>query len=129
MQHVLYDTALKLLEFLQDRVERGDGALSHRLTPLLVRRFVATCLLCPGFTVLQKDNIMVTAGEDITRDLVDGGRMPPLNMPTRGAEHWRHQYTLCPVAGVPQDVLDVSSKPPFVFSNFKSWYWCREDHS
>ncbi|KXJ89418.1 hypothetical protein Micbo1qcDRAFT_206363 [Microdochium bolleyi] len=100
MQHVMYDTARRLLEFLQDRIERGDLATSSRLTPLLMKRFVATCLLCPGFTVLQKDNILVTAGMVLAE-------FPnlPLTQP-RFADCWRHLYALSPAPGVPQDVLE-----------------------
>ncbi|KAH7018279.1 uncharacterized protein B0I36DRAFT_388519 [Microdochium trichocladiopsis] len=100
MQHVMYDTAQKLLDFLQDRIGHGESTTCHRLTPQLLKRFVAACLLCPGFTVLQKDNIMVSANLDFS-DLAG----LPFHQP-RFADCWRHQYAICPAPGVPQDVLE-----------------------
>ncbi|KAH8648359.1 hypothetical protein BX600DRAFT_389019, partial [Xylariales sp. PMI_506] len=107
-RHYIWDACAKLVSLLiqalnpmhritndSDRYERAG---TERLTPQLLRRFTNAIMLCPGFSVCQKDNIasLVSMSD---HDL----RM--FNMP-RFAESWLHQYTLGPKPGVPLDVLE-----------------------
>ncbi|KAK8073922.1 hypothetical protein PG994_004821 [Apiospora phragmitis] len=95
-RHNMYDCCFKLLRTLQDAIKREECPV--RLTPQLLKRFIDAMMLCPGFTVLQKDNF----AQEVCMNGVD---LCKFNMP-RLAEGWRHQYALGPRAGIPMDVME-----------------------
>lgn len=99
-QYKLYECCFKLLGFLNQALMREE--CSDRLTPQLLKRFTDAMMLCPGFTVLQKDNF----AHAVRMSEAD---MYKFNMP-RCAGGWRHQYALGPRAGFPMDVMEVSKK-------------------
>lgn len=107
-QAYLYDACQRLMEVLIEELDPAVQARKadrhkrlgiERLTPQLLRRYANAIMLCPGFTVVQKDNIasMVKMNEMDMRDF---------NMP-RNAQSWNHLYALGPKPGVPCDVLEV----------------------
>ncbi|KAK7946463.1 uncharacterized protein PG986_010784 [Apiospora aurea] len=95
-RHNIYYCCYKLLTTLQDAIQREECAV--RLTPQLLKRFIDAMMLCPGFTVLQKDNF----AQEVR---MNGPDMCKFNMP-RLAEDWRHQYALAPRPGIPMDVME-----------------------
>ncbi|KAI1263381.1 hypothetical protein F5Y18DRAFT_127090 [Xylariaceae sp. FL1019] len=71
-----------------------------RLTEALRNRLAVTCMMCPGFTVVQKDwfgEVIGMAHEERSQ----------LNLPYFSAG-WLHLYSLCPKGGMPYDLLSVS---------------------
>lgn len=109
-QSYVYDSCQKLLEVLLDeldpnvltrKAERQKRLGHERLTPQLLRRFINAIMLCPGFSVVQKDNIASMANMS---DL----DMRNFNMP-RNAQSWNHLYALGPKPGVPTDFLEVKN--------------------
>ena len=107
-RHAVYDACMKLIKLLSATVARqarggggsggGSGEGAGTLTAQLLKRLVTAAMLCPGFSVVQKDNVAVEAGmrEEQTREF---------NQP-RFADYWTHQLALCPRPGVPVDVLE-----------------------
>ncbi|KAK9777296.1 hypothetical protein SCAR479_06025 [Seiridium cardinale] len=106
-QHYIYDACQRLMEQLMEELNpiiqarkanqrRRPGF--ERLTDQLLRRFTNAIMLCPGFTVVQKDNIasMVAMEDRESRNF---------NMP-RFAKSYSHLYALGPKPGVPLDVLE-----------------------
>ncbi|RYP18451.1 hypothetical protein DL767_009838 [Monosporascus sp. MG133] len=93
----MYETVMELIKLLKRQI--WDGRHEHRLTRQLLDRLVKAAMLCPGFTVLMKDNIAELVGMDEARARRD------FNQP-RFANMWRHQYATCPKPGVPLDVLE-----------------------
>ncbi|RYO78033.1 hypothetical protein DL762_008909 [Monosporascus cannonballus] len=96
-RHQMYETVVELIRLLKKQI--WDGRHEHRLTRQLLDRLVKAAMLCPGFTVLMKDNIAELVGMDETRARRD------FNQP-RFANQWRHQYATSPKPGVPLDVLE-----------------------
>ncbi|KAI0112893.1 hypothetical protein F4814DRAFT_449343 [Daldinia grandis] len=102
-RHYIYDTAFKMVQYLKELLERGTMRRGqkpdfNRLTKQLLDRLVKAAMLCPGFTVSQKDNIAYTVNLP-ELDLRD------YNQP-RLAECWCHQYTLGVKPGAPLDVVE-----------------------
>ncbi|KAI2781366.1 hypothetical protein F4815DRAFT_444545 [Daldinia loculata] len=102
-RHYIYDTTFKMVHYLKELLERGTMRRGqkpdfNRLTKQLLNRLVKAAMLCPGFTVSQKDNIAYTANLS-ELDLRD------YNQP-RFAERWCHQYALGVKPGVPLDVVE-----------------------
>ncbi|KAK7916977.1 RNA recognition- RNP-1 [Apiospora marii] len=95
-QYKLYECCFKLLGFLNQALVREE--CPGRLTPQLLKRFTDAMMLCPGFTVLQKDNFAHTVR-------MSAADMCKFNMPPV-ASGWRHQYALGPRAGFPMDVME-----------------------
>ena len=106
-RHAVWDACLRLIKLLQMTIARNEERnLAHNspndprnnLNNQLLRRLVTAAMLCPGFSVLQKDGIAFTAGltEDQQREF-NQPRMPDL---------WTHQLTLCPRPGGAIDVLE-----------------------
>ncbi|RYP02982.1 hypothetical protein DL764_005468 [Monosporascus ibericus] len=93
----MYETVMELIKLLKKQV--WDGRHADRLTRQLLDRLVKAAMLCPGFTVLMKDNIAELVGMDEARARRD------FNQP-RFANLWRHQYATSPKPGVPLDVLE-----------------------
>jgi hypothetical protein len=110
-RYIIYDACYKLTSLLKHALRKRDVPFeralqpervgAERLTEQLYRRLIKAIMLCPGFTVCQKDNIadLVEMGEQDMRDF---------NMP-RFAYSWLHLYTLGPKPGIPWDVLEVSA--------------------
>ncbi|RYP49431.1 hypothetical protein DL768_004876 [Monosporascus sp. mg162] len=96
-RHRMYETVVELIKLLKKQI--WDGRHEHRLTRQLLDRLVKAAMLCPGFTVLMKDNFAELVGMDEARACRD------FNQP-RFANLWRHQYATCPKPGVPLDVLE-----------------------
>ncbi|MBE3046412.1 hypothetical protein IMZ48_28545 [Candidatus Bathyarchaeota archaeon] len=65
-------------------------------------------MTCPGFTVLQKADIADLVG-------LENDRVHEFGQP-RFAERWRHQHSTSVKAGVPNDLVEVSSSFPFLQS-------------
>ncbi|KAK8023956.1 RNA recognition- RNP-1 [Apiospora rasikravindrae] len=95
-RYSIYYCCYKLLTTLQEAIQREECPV--RLTPQLLKRFIDAMMLCPGFTVLQKDNF----AQEVR---MNGPDMCKFNMP-RLAEGWRHQYALGPRPGIPMDVME-----------------------
>lgn len=97
-RYSIYEAACRLISALKTAIRNGNH--EDRLTPQLLKRIVTATMICPGFTVVQKDNIadMTSMSDDDKRKF---------NMPDH-ADLWRHQYTLGPKANIPKDVLEVS---------------------
>ncbi|RYP58337.1 hypothetical protein DL769_008996 [Monosporascus sp. CRB-8-3] len=93
----MYETVMELIKLLKKQI--WDGRYEHRLTRQLLDRLVKAAMLCPGFTVLMKDNVAELVGMDEARARRD------FNQP-RFANLWRHQYAISPKPGVPLDVLE-----------------------
>jgi len=94
----VFKSCLDLIRHLQHLIEmRRDP---DKLTPQLLKRLVTTAMQCPGFTILQKDNIayQVSFDDPKTREY---------NQP-RFANSWLHQYSVAPKPGTPLDVIEVS---------------------
>ncbi|KAI1803706.1 hypothetical protein F4811DRAFT_571866 [Daldinia bambusicola] len=102
-RHYIYDTTFKMVQYLKELLERGMMRRGqkpdyNRLTKQLLNRLVKAAMLCPGFTVSQKDNIAYVANLS-ELDLRE------YNQP-RFAERWCHQYALSVKPGVPLDVVE-----------------------
>lgn len=101
-RYTIYETCTRLITLLMNAIR--DRKHEERLTQQLLKRLTNAAMLCPGFTVLQKDNIATMVKmEDMDQR--------QFNQP-RFANLWLHQYVLGPKPGVPLDVLEVSSKLP-----------------
>lgn len=98
-RYSVYKAACELLRLLiaaiNDKRDEAD------LTPQLFRRLWKAAMLCPGFTVCQKDDIAYIAG-------LSEQEQREFNQP-RFANSWVHQYALAPKADIPLDVLEVSA--------------------
>ncbi|KAI1495808.1 hypothetical protein F5X99DRAFT_402332 [Biscogniauxia marginata] len=105
-RYVVYDACYKMIGTLQNTISRFPN--HERMTVQLFNRLVRAAMLCPGFTVLQKDNIALLA------KLPDDGRQ--FNQP-RFADLWRHLYTLGPKPDIPLDVLEVTTFSPCAVSS------------
>ncbi|KAI0172424.1 hypothetical protein GGR52DRAFT_572260 [Hypoxylon sp. FL1284] len=95
-RHIIWDTTVKMIQHLGQKLQ--EYPYHDRLTPQLLNRLVDTAMRCPGFTVLQKDNIAFVMGFDEARCLA-------YNQPGT-ASLWRHQWGLTMKPGVPQDVVE-----------------------
>ncbi|KAI1472322.1 uncharacterized protein F4812DRAFT_454135 [Daldinia caldariorum] len=101
-RHYIYDATFKMVQYLKELLERGAMRRGqkpdyNRLTKQLLNRLVKSAMLCPGFTVCQKDNIAYT----VNLSELD---LREYNQP-RLASRWCHQYTLGVKPGVPLDVV------------------------
>ncbi|KAH8195399.1 hypothetical protein TruAng_010431 [Truncatella angustata] len=106
-QHYIFEACQRLLEqFLEELEPQSQKSspeqrlrLGHeRLTPQLLDRFKKAILLCPGFSVVQKDSIahMLGLSEQESR---------AFSLP-RQAHSWNHFYALGPKPGVAPDVIE-----------------------
>jgi hypothetical protein len=100
-RHMIFEACRKMVNHLHHVLLAKESRIVgvDRLTQRLMRRFVTTCMLCPGFTVVQKDSIACLAGLE-EKDIFQ------FNMP-RSASSWRHLYALGPKPNIPHDVLEV----------------------
>ncbi|KAK3364430.1 hypothetical protein B0T25DRAFT_442365 [Lasiosphaeria hispida] len=98
---VIYTATMNLIHLLRrglnepnPRREKEDS----NLTPQLLKRLYTAAMLCPGFSVVQKDNIAFAAGWG-------DANLSQFNQP-RFAELWAHQHILVAKPGVPNDLLE-----------------------
>ncbi|KAK4153719.1 hypothetical protein C8A00DRAFT_15075 [Chaetomidium leptoderma] len=97
-RHSIYEATVKLIGLLKQALQRNDRNHETMLNGQLMKRLVTAAMLCPGFSVVQKDNMAVHAEMD-----QDRARM--FNQP-RFAEQWVHLHGICPKPGTPLDVLE-----------------------
>lgn len=98
-RHAVYDATIKLISLLTAALQREPRAHETVLNEQLLKRLVTAAMLCPGFSVVQKDNIAVVAR------LAEERARANFNQP-RFADLWSHLYALCPKPGVPLDLLE-----------------------
>lgn len=96
-RYIIFRTTLALVRNLKNLV---DANRHERLDKFLLKRLVNAAMRCPGFTVLQKDDIAYYTD-------LDEVRLREFDQP-RFANSWRHIYALTPKPGVPADLLEVS---------------------
>lgn len=103
----VYYSTHRLLELLILKMKKhrerelAPGEIYQDLPHLneqLQKRLVRAAMLCPGFSVLQKDNIAFLVNMP---DAQERG----FNQP-RHSDLWLHQQTICPKPGIPLDVLE-----------------------
>jgi hypothetical protein len=97
-RHSIYEATVKLIGLLKQALQRDNRRHETTLNTQLMKRLVTAAMLCPGFSVVQKDNIAVLADME-----PDRARM--FNQP-RFAEQWVHLHGICPKPGTPLDVLE-----------------------
>ena len=97
-RHAVYETTISLVRLLKQTLQRDNRFQETTLNPQLLKRLVTAAMLCPGFTVLQKDNIAAVSEMD-----QEQARM--FNQP-RFPEEWVHLHGVCPKPGTPIDVLE-----------------------
>ncbi|KAK3311493.1 uncharacterized protein B0T15DRAFT_490101 [Chaetomium strumarium] len=97
-RHSIYEATVKLIVFLKQALLRGNRMQEAMINEQLLKRLVLAAMLCPGFSVVQKDNIAALAEWD-------HDRVRMFNQP-RFAEGWVHLHALCPKPGTPDDVLE-----------------------
>lgn len=97
-RHSVFKAALDLLRLLLQAIK--DKKHEEHFTQQLLRRLYTAAMLCPGFSVSQKDDIayMINLSDQQEREF---------NQP-RFANCWTHIYTMAPKPGIPLDVLEVS---------------------
>ncbi|KAK4161455.1 hypothetical protein QBC43DRAFT_302973 [Cladorrhinum sp. PSN259] len=98
-RQIVYQTTVKLLTALHRSLH--EPRRKHiNLSQQLFNRLVKAAMLCPGFSVVQKDNIAAIAD-------LDEARAMQFNQPLF-ANEWTHLHTLCPrpQPPIPIDVLD-----------------------
>ncbi|KAK5656525.1 hypothetical protein OQA88_4502 [Cercophora sp. LCS_1] len=97
-RHFIYSTALKMCWFLRERLSSNNkGDQDRRLSPVLLKRLVIACLLCPGFSATMKDNIAVVSNFQ--------GNLRQYNQPLY-ADHWRHLHNVVPKPGSTADTME-----------------------
>ena len=97
-RHAIYEATMKLIALLKQALAREHRSHETVINSQLMKRLVTAGMLCPGFSVVQKDNIAALAEMDQER-----ARM--FNQP-RFAEQWVHMHGICPKPGTPIDVLE-----------------------
>jgi hypothetical protein len=96
-RHCIFDATVRLIVLLKQALIRGNRYQETTINEQLLKRLVLAAMLCPGFSVVQKDNIAALAEWD-------QDRVRMFNQP-RFAEGWVHLHALCPKPGTPDDVL------------------------
>lgn len=95
----VYNAAYRLLDLLMSSMSRRRTPVQETtLTPQLHKRLVQAAMLCPGFSVTQKDNIAFNMG---LTDMQQRG----FNQP-RFPELWVYEQAICPKPGYPLDLLE-----------------------
>ncbi|KAI1433690.1 hypothetical protein GGR50DRAFT_705123 [Xylaria sp. CBS 124048] len=120
-RHAVYEACLQMIILLTDKVTKAlDDAESvksftnsrdsehgtnnskdtdpQRLNRQLLNRLVISAMLCPGFSVVQKNNIAQVAG-------MAPDRAREFNQP-QCPDSWLHQWTVIPKANMPLDILE-----------------------
>lgn len=109
-RHAIFNATKELVYTLRWTVfDAGEKNRSpFLLDRRLFRRLVHAALRCPGFTVVQKDDIVF---ESRLTEL----EARAFNQP-RQAHRWTHIYAVSPKPGTPLDVIEVRHHPPFHFN-------------
>ncbi|KAK3996304.1 hypothetical protein QBC44DRAFT_232199 [Cladorrhinum sp. PSN332] len=96
----IYDATIKMVTILKAKIALAAEQRQRReQLKLLFDRIVKAAMMCPGFSVVQKDNIACCAGWGELK-------CSKFNQPCF-ANEWKHLHTLCPrPTRVPIDVLD-----------------------
>ncbi|KAM7201394.1 hypothetical protein V8F20_004858 [Naviculisporaceae sp. PSN 640] len=106
-RYAVYHATYKLVELLITKIRHHREAVlppgqKYREDPImndhLKKRLVRAAMLCPGFSVVQKDNIAYLAGMPEFQER--GFNQPP------HPELWIHAQAICPKPGFPLDVLE-----------------------
>lgn len=92
----VYQAAERLIMKLKENMKRSNCHLM--LNEQLLKRLTQAAMMCPGFSVVQKDNIAALVG-------MDDAKASMFNQP-RLAFEWTHIHTLCPRPGLPIDLLE-----------------------
>ena len=98
----LFQTTKTLVLYLIDRVKNQPHDL--HLTPMLLRRVWRAAINCPGFTQVNKDEIVFYA-EVHPQIALELGVVPY-------ADRWQCLWTIGPKPGCPLDLLMVSDTQP-----------------
>lgn len=97
-RHAIYNACFSLIRLLSSAIAHGRH--EEILNEPLRKRLVHAAMTCPGFTVVQKDNIATIVDMSESRRLEYG--LP------RFASSWLHLYALSPKANFPLDMIEVS---------------------
>ncbi|KAK3372400.1 hypothetical protein B0H63DRAFT_496912 [Podospora didyma] len=100
-RHAVYQATIELIQLLIGILGKDTQYRHYHENTLnlqLLKRLVTAAMLCPGFSVLQKDNVAYIAE-------LSEYQIRQFNQP-RFADLWTHQLTLCPRPGIPLDVLE-----------------------
>ncbi|KAL2260121.1 hypothetical protein VTK26DRAFT_5986 [Humicola hyalothermophila] len=97
-RHAVYNATIGLLTLLIQALQRENRMHETVINGQLLKRLATAAMLCPGFSVVQKDNIAVVAS-------MEESRIRMFNQP-RFADLWTHLHALCPKPGTPLDVLE-----------------------
>ncbi|KAL8318310.1 hypothetical protein RB597_005540 [Gaeumannomyces tritici] len=95
-RHAIFRACGDLIRLLAAAM--AGGRSEDLLNEQLRRRLVHAAMCCPGFTVVQRDDIATLAGLDEAKKLEYG--MP------RYASSWTHLYALSPKPNMPLDVIE-----------------------
>ncbi|KAK0655198.1 hypothetical protein B0T16DRAFT_319790 [Cercophora newfieldiana] len=98
-RHIIFTATIRLCGLLRGALDapRYDSQGNH-INDTLLRRFFNAAMLCPGFSVVQKDNIAFACR-------FDEKKHHHFNIP-RHANSWVYQHIVCPKPSVPVDVLE-----------------------
>lgn len=97
-RHTVFEACIKLLDLLKKAILQRYKKHEDRITQQLFERLVKAAMRCPGFTVVQKDDIAFVAG-------LDAEQLAAFHQPLF-ADHWRHQYALGPRPGASPSQID-----------------------
>ncbi|KAI6360825.1 hypothetical protein MCOR25_006627 [Pyricularia grisea] len=95
-RHAIYNACFSLIRLLSSAIAHGRH--EEILNEPLRKRLVHAAMTCPGFTVVQKDNIATIVDMSEARRLEYG--LP------RFASSWLHLYALSPKANFPLDMIE-----------------------
>ena len=101
-RNAIFASVLKLMQHLHTAIRQGRH--EKCLNSMLLKRLGSAAMSCPGFSVVQKDDISYLSHLDRCRDRL-------FNQP-RGASLWTHQLTLGPKERIPMDVIEVRTPTP-----------------
>lgn len=95
----VYNVTFNLLEHVRVTIQRPKSAVqAANINIQLQKRLLHAALMCPGFSVTQKDNLALLM--EMPDALQRGFNQP------RFADLWIHQQTVCPKPGFPIDLLE-----------------------
>ena len=107
-RNLIHKVTTDLLQHLVDRVEHEKENIY--LTPMLLKRVWRAALQCPGFTPMQKDDIIVIANLDsqVSMDY----QLAPY------AAEWNYLWTIGSKKGLPNDFIMVCFRRLSCSENF-----------
>ncbi|KAG5982072.1 hypothetical protein E4U55_002307 [Claviceps digitariae] len=95
-RHAAFAATCELMRLLARSIKKKDDEVN--LNNQLLSRLISAAMKCPGFTPLMKDDIAFIVG-------LSENEQREFNQP-RFASSWRHQYSISPKPGIPDDVLE-----------------------